>query len=157
MDTGQPAAIRELAFYYLNPMWSYGNWIKNLALFFDGIALLVPDYMKDRPEELDRPIVVGLREKGLLEIIEPESFREASSLVGRAVASPIWNVQQLRRLLLCHFSTTIVPNGRLNVGMVRQLLHRRDISSGVQQVTYKSPPQIVWREGYNSSLRAPLP
>jgi hypothetical protein len=38
--------------------------------------------------------------------------------------------------------------------MVRQLLHRRDISSGVQQVTDKSPSQIVWREGYNSSLRA---
>src|SRR5580700_6891639 len=24
MDTGQPAATRELAFYYPNPMWSYG-------------------------------------------------------------------------------------------------------------------------------------
>ena len=63
---------RELAFYYPNPMWSYGNWIKNLILFFDGIALLVPEYMTDRPEILDRSIVVGLREQDLLEIIEPE-------------------------------------------------------------------------------------
>jgi hypothetical protein len=63
---------RELAFYYPNPMWSYGNWIKNLVLFFDGIALLVPDYMKERPEMLDRPIVVGLKQHGLLEMIEPE-------------------------------------------------------------------------------------
>ena len=54
------------------------------------------------------------------------------SLVGSAAASLIWHVQQLRRFLLCHFATTVVPNGRLNVGMVRQLLHRRDISSGVQ-------------------------
>lgn len=64
---------RELAFYYPNPMWSYGNWIKNLILFFDGIALLVPEYMRDRPEMLDRPIVAGLKEHGLLEIIEPEA------------------------------------------------------------------------------------
>ena len=28
--------------------------------------------MKDRPKRLDRPIVVGLEEQGLLEIIEPE-------------------------------------------------------------------------------------
>ena len=64
--------LRELAFYYPNFMWTRGEWIKNLVLFFDGIALLVPEYMKERPESLDRPIVVGLKEEGLLEIIEPE-------------------------------------------------------------------------------------
>lgn len=63
---------REFAFYYPNPIWTYGDWIKSLVLFFDGIALLVPDYMKERPEQVDRPIVVGLREEGLLEVIEPE-------------------------------------------------------------------------------------
>jgi hypothetical protein len=63
---------KELAFYYPNPMWSYGDWIKNLILFFDGVALLVPNYMRERPEQLDRPIVVGLKEHGLLHIIEPE-------------------------------------------------------------------------------------
>ena len=66
------ATKREIAFYYPNPVWTYGDWIKNLVLFFDGIALLVPDYMRDRPEQVDRPIVVGLKEQGLLEIIEPE-------------------------------------------------------------------------------------
>jgi hypothetical protein len=63
---------RELAYYYPNPMWSHGDWIKNLILFFDGIALLVPRYMKDKPEAVDPAIVVGLRERKLLEIIEPE-------------------------------------------------------------------------------------
>ena len=63
---------REIAFYYPNPVWTYGDWVKNLVLFFDGIALLVPDYMKEHPEEIDRPMVVGLKERGLLEIIEPE-------------------------------------------------------------------------------------
>jgi hypothetical protein len=41
-------------------------------LFFDGIALLVPAYMKNRPEEVDPAIVAGLRKHGLLYIIEPE-------------------------------------------------------------------------------------
>ena len=66
------AEKKELAFYYPNPMWTDGDWIKNLLLFFDGIALLVPDYMEGRPEAIDRPIVVGLKEQGLLEIIKPE-------------------------------------------------------------------------------------
>jgi hypothetical protein len=86
MSTQSPAEIRELAFYYPNPMWSYGDWIKNLVLFFDGIALLVPDYMKERPEELDRPIVIGLREKGLLEIIEPEKAVDKSATEKLATA-----------------------------------------------------------------------
>ena len=83
MTTGE---TRELAFYYPNPMWSYGNWIKNLVLFFDGIALLVPDYMKEWPEELDRPIVVGLKEQGLLEIIEPEKAVDKSATEKLAMA-----------------------------------------------------------------------
>lgn len=70
---------REIAFYYPNPVWAYGDWIKNLVLFFDGIALLVPDYMRDRPEQVDGPVVVGLKEKGLLEIIEPERAVDRSA------------------------------------------------------------------------------
>lgn len=65
-------AKQEFAFYYPNAMWVSGDWAKNLILFFDGIALLVPDYMKDRPEREDPAIVRGLKEHGLLHIIEPE-------------------------------------------------------------------------------------
>jgi hypothetical protein len=63
---------KEIAFYYPNPMWYSADWVKNLILFFDGIALLVPAYMKNRPEEIDPAIVAGLRKHGLLHIIEPE-------------------------------------------------------------------------------------
>ena len=77
---------RELAFYYPNPVWTYGDWIKSLVLFFDGIALLVPDYMRDRPEQVDRPIVVGLREAGLLEVIEPETAVDSSATQELATA-----------------------------------------------------------------------
>jgi hypothetical protein len=43
-------------------MYSDGSWIKNLVLFFDGIALLVPSYMKERPQESDPAIVAGLKQ-----------------------------------------------------------------------------------------------
>ena len=77
---------RELAFYYPNPLWANGDWIKSILLFFDGVALLVPGYMKDRPERLDRPIVVGLEEHGLLEIIEPEQAVDRSATERLAMA-----------------------------------------------------------------------
>jgi len=64
--------VKELAFYYPNPMWYSADWVKNLILFFDGIALLVPAYMKKRPEEIDPSIVAGLKQHGLLHIVEPE-------------------------------------------------------------------------------------
>lgn len=66
-------AVKEYAYYYPNPMWSNGDWVKTLILFFDGIALLVPTYMKHKPFETDPAIVAGLEEHGLLHIIEPET------------------------------------------------------------------------------------
>jgi len=41
---------REVACNYSGPAWSSSDWIKNLILFFDGIALLVPRYLKHKPE-----------------------------------------------------------------------------------------------------------
>lgn len=72
---------KELAFYYPNPMWYSGDWVKNLILFFDGIALLVPTYMKGRPEEVDPAIVEGLKQHGLLDIIEPEKAVDTHSVI----------------------------------------------------------------------------
>jgi hypothetical protein len=76
MNDAEP--LPELAFYYPDPMWAHGDLIKNLILFFDGIALLVPRYMKDRQFELDPAMAGGLREAGLLRILEPED------LIGRS-------------------------------------------------------------------------
>jgi hypothetical protein len=68
----------ELAYYYPEPMWwpsdEQANWVKNLILYFDGIALLVPEYIKDKPFLVDPPLAEGLHEHGLLRILEPESF-----------------------------------------------------------------------------------
>jgi len=42
-----------------------GERIKNLLLFFDGVGILIPEYMMDRPDILDPSITAGLREHGL--------------------------------------------------------------------------------------------
>lgn len=74
-----PTSPPEIAFYYPNPTWYSGDWVKSLILFFDGVGLLVPTYMKDRPEMADPSIVAGLREHGLLHILEPEAVVDAAA------------------------------------------------------------------------------
>ncbi len=64
----------EVAFYYPNTFWYSGDWVKNLILFFDGVALLVPEYMKDRLDRWDPSIVSGLREHDLLHVLDPETL-----------------------------------------------------------------------------------
>lgn len=58
--------IREVAFYYPGHLWHHTDWIKTLLLFFDGVALLVPEYKTEEPEAFD-PVLAGpLRDRGLL-------------------------------------------------------------------------------------------
>ncbi len=65
---------KEIAFYYPGPVWRCSDWIKTLILFFDGVALLVPSYLKGKPECEDPAIALPLRENGLLHILEPEKI-----------------------------------------------------------------------------------
>jgi hypothetical protein len=62
----------DIAFYYPGPMWHSPDRLKSLLLFFDGVALLVPRYMKDRPEKNDPIMATPLRKAGLLHLLEPE-------------------------------------------------------------------------------------
>ena len=70
---------KEIAYYYPNPMWDQGDWVKNLILFFDGVALLVPEYMKDEPSILDPSIIAGLEQHDLLHILQPETVVDATA------------------------------------------------------------------------------
>ncbi len=65
---------KEIAFYYPGPMWYGEDWIKTMILFFDGIGILLPKYLKGKPEHEDPAIAIPLREKGLLHILEPEKI-----------------------------------------------------------------------------------
>lgn len=69
----EPAAPRrELAYYCPDPMWRSGDWVKNLVLFFDGVAILLPRYLRDKPGRVDPAITTGLQQHRLPEIVEPE-------------------------------------------------------------------------------------
>lgn len=66
----------EIAYYYPEPYWlaDEGGWVKSLLLFFDEIAILLPEYMRGAPPDR-RPDAGGpIEEMGLLRVIEPGSF-----------------------------------------------------------------------------------
>lgn len=73
--TAQP----EIAYYYPGPLWRSGDWVKTLLLFFDGVALLVPEYMRDKPFRNDPVMAEPLQDRGLLHILEPETFIDQAS------------------------------------------------------------------------------
>ncbi len=62
----------DFAFYYPGQYWLDADWIKNLILFFDGVAMLIPEYMEDHGRFADLPIVYSLREHNLFHVIRPE-------------------------------------------------------------------------------------
>jgi hypothetical protein len=73
------SALPEIAFYYPGPVWRSGDWVKTLLLFFDGIALLVPRYLHDKPLRNDPVLAEPLQERGLLHVLEPETFIDQAS------------------------------------------------------------------------------
>ena len=90
--SGRPSEpMREVAFYYPGPVWHAGDWVKSLILFFDGIALLVPDYIKEKPHVVDPAIAAGLEKEHLLHILEPEKIvdRAATQKLAAVMAEVI--------------------------------------------------------------------
>lgn len=69
----------ETAYYYPEPYWlvNDGSWVKTLLLFFDEVAILLPDYMVGRHRDADPSLVEPLEDKGLLRILHPEWFVDA--------------------------------------------------------------------------------
>jgi hypothetical protein len=68
------------------PYWSLesSDEVKSLLLFFDGIALLTPDYMSDRPFRSDPSLAEPLADEGLLHILSPEQMIDESIAVSLA-------------------------------------------------------------------------
>ena len=71
-----PDAPPETAYYYPEPYWlaREGGWIKNLLLFFDELAILLPEYMHGRHVTADPTLAGPLEDQGLLRVLEPEWF-----------------------------------------------------------------------------------
>ena len=78
-----------LAFYYPGWIWRDADALKNLLLFFDGIALLVPAYMRERVDQVDELFTARLSETGLLKILEPEELvdKPATEKLAQSLAS----------------------------------------------------------------------
>lgn len=79
------------AFYYPGVIWHDAGWVKSLALFFDEVSLLVPDYMRERPLSLDPAIAEPLQDAGLLRILSPEELvgKDATEKLATAMTDVI--------------------------------------------------------------------
>lgn len=87
MSGQQPDAtptVPEVAYYYPEWHWSPDehSWVKSMLLFFDEVALLVPNYKRHEPANLDPELAGALEDRGLLRIIEPEEFVDAEMTRG---------------------------------------------------------------------------
>ena len=71
--------MKDTAYYYPAPYWGAGegDWIKSLLLFFDDVAILLPDYMRGRRRDADPSLAGPLEEQGLLRILEPKEWIDA--------------------------------------------------------------------------------
>ena len=78
----------DIALYYPGQYWRDPDWAKNLVLFFDGVAMLIPEYMTDYASPDDYPIIYSLKEHGLFHVIRPEESigpKETETLAGALV------------------------------------------------------------------------
>ena len=68
--------MTDIAYYYPAPYWAMreGGWIKSLLLFFDEVAILLPNYMYGHHTEADPTLAGPLEELGLLRVIEPNDW-----------------------------------------------------------------------------------
>lgn len=66
----------EVAYYYPAPYWCLheSGWVKTLLLFFDQVAILLPDYMYGRHQTEDPKLVKLLEDRGLLSVLEPKDW-----------------------------------------------------------------------------------
>jgi hypothetical protein len=73
---GTDKVLAETGYFYPEPYWwgDDSDWIKSLLLFFDKVAILLPDYMYGRHEAADPGVAGALEAQGLLEILHPEEF-----------------------------------------------------------------------------------
>ena len=81
----------DVAFYYPGQYWRDADWIKNLILFFDGIAMLIPEYMSDHATFEDYPVITSLKEHGLFHVVSPEESigKEETEELAKALAEII--------------------------------------------------------------------
>lgn len=73
----------DVAYIYPAPYWSLSehDWIKSLLLFFDEVAILLPDYMYGRHHVADPSLAEPLEERGMLRVLEPNDWIDEQARV----------------------------------------------------------------------------
>ena len=68
--------MTDTAYYYPAPHWGLedSGWIKSLLLFFDDVAILLPDYMYGRHIDADPTLAKPLEDRGLLQVLNPNDW-----------------------------------------------------------------------------------
>ena len=68
--------MNETAYYYPAPYWVFeeSDWVKSLLLFFDDIAILLPNYMHGRNTAADPTLAEPLEDRGLLRVLDPNDW-----------------------------------------------------------------------------------
>ena len=71
--------MKDTAYYYPAPYWlqEEEDWIKTSLLFFDDVAILLPDYMRGRHRDATPWLTGPMEEQGLLQILEPKEWVDA--------------------------------------------------------------------------------
>ena len=95
--SGQRTDKPEVALYYPGQYWHSPDWIKNMILFFDGVAMLVPSYMEEYWSPDDHSIIEALKDHGLFHRIRPEA------VVGKTATE-----------VLANALTNIIESGRID-------------------------------------------
>ena len=73
---------RKLALYFPGRVWTPSLPVRNLVLFFDGIAILNPPYQKELFDA--SPLAVELRREGLLKVFTPGELYDNTVVSGMA-------------------------------------------------------------------------
>src|SRR5690242_17703311 len=73
--------LPQVAFYYPGHLWEHTDWVKNLLVFFDGVALLTPVYKQHEPEILAPELAGPLRDRGLLHYLVAETTVDKTATV----------------------------------------------------------------------------
>ena len=73
----------DVAYIYPAPYWSLSehDWIKSLVLFFDEVAILLPEYMYGRHHVADPSLAEPLEERGMLRVLEPNDWIDEQARV----------------------------------------------------------------------------
>ena len=84
--------LKDVAYYYPAPYWraQESDGIKSLLLFFDEVAILLPDYMYGKHISADPALTAPLEERGLLRILEPKEW--VDSQMTRQLADVIFDL-----------------------------------------------------------------